>query len=113
MSLQALASLRRERQRPSGVVMVVVGKAPNLDDRPDVVVITPADKPSFLDWRPIVGLPIALFTVDGHEALGTQTLDALQAANAQLVASVWRETTLTLEEAHKPVLHRMWELLCL
>jgi hypothetical protein len=112
MSLQALASLRRARQRPASVVSIVVGKAPNVDDRPDVIAILPADKPAFMDWRPLVGLPVAVFTADGHEVLGTQTLDALQAANVQLIGTAWRETTLTHDEAHAPVLHRMWELLC-
>jgi hypothetical protein len=112
MSLQALSELRRNRQRPAGIVKVVVGKPPHLDDRVAVIVVTPTDRPAFMDWRPLVGLPIALFTADGHEVLGTQTLDALQAASVHLVGSAWRETTLSLDEAHKPVLHRMWELLC-
>lgn len=113
MSLSALRQLRIEGSKPASVVNVVVGKEPLLHERPDVIVILPGDKPAFLDWRPIVGLPVALFTVPGHELLATQTLDALQAVNARLIGSAWRNETLALEDAAKPVLHRMWEVLCL
>ncbi len=80
-----LSRKSRGRQRPAGVVSIVVGRRPYLDDRADLVVILPGDKPARLDWRPIVGLPVALFTADGHEALGAETVDALQAVDAKLV----------------------------
>lgn len=112
MSLDALRELRRAGSRPDSVVKVVVGRR-TADDRPDVICLTASDRPALMDWRAVIGLPVVLFTLDGFNDLGEQTLDAIRAAGGFVIAGAWRDGSVTTDEAIKPTLHRMWEALCL
>lgn len=113
MTLQALADTRRAGMKPDGIVKVVIGRRSTADDRPDVICVTAADRPAFMDWRAVIGLPVVLFTLDGFNDLGEQTLDAVRAAGGLVIAGAWRDSIVTTDEAIKPMLHRMWEVLCL
>lgn len=114
MSLDSLRDLRRSGSSPDVIVKVVVGRRiPALEASPDVITILPADQPALLDLRPIVGLPLALFVCPGSDELAESTLDALLAAGGRVHGAAWSDATCTTDEPTKPVLHRMWELLCL
>lgn len=112
MSLETLRELRRSGSKPDAVVKVVVGRR-TADERPDVICLTASDRPAFMDWRAVIGLPVVLFTLDGFNDLGEQALDAIVAAGGRVIAGTWRDATVTTDEAIKPTLHRMWEALCL
>jgi hypothetical protein len=112
MSLEALRQMRRAGDKPSGIVKVVVGRRlPVFESDADVITIAGADQPQFMDWRAVVGLPVALFVAPEGWEVGEQAYDALRAAGAKVLGVAWRDTTIA-PEAAAPVLHRMWGVLC-
>lgn len=114
MSLESLRQLRRAGERPSGVVKVVVGKRlPDVDGDVDVITVPADAQPQHMDWRPVIGLPLVLLVCEGATALAERTFDALMAAKCLPVGAVWGDATVTSDQPSKPVLRRMWELLCL
>lgn len=114
MSLHSLRQHRLQGSVPAGVVKVVVGKRlPAINARPDVIAVDAPDQPALMDWRPVVGLPLALFVCRGADPLAERVLDALMPAGCRLLGSAWHDAIESTDEAIKPVLHRMWEALCL
>lgn len=113
MSLQTLRELRRQRAKPDSLLKVVVGqRVPDFDARPEVISVIADDKPYLMDWRPVLGLPLALFVCRGAEALAVPVADAVVAAGGLLQGSAWGDTETSTDEAIKPVLRQMWEELC-
>jgi hypothetical protein len=114
MSLDALRELRRSHAKPDSLLKVIVGKrAPDFDTRPEVISVVEADQPALMDWRPVLGLPLALFVCQGAEALAVPVAEAAVAAGAHLQGSAWHDSETCTDEAIKPVLRQMWEVLCL
>ena len=115
MSLDAIRTMRRAGQKPA-VVMVVIGERPSLvDDDAGVVFIRPGDQPAGMDWRPLVGVLVAVFTLQPLPALTIAVLDALQAAGARLFGAA--DTTgvyAVVDEtgAGERLMQRSWRLLC-
>jgi hypothetical protein len=113
MTLQALRQVRLQGGKPSSLVKVVVGKrVPALESQPDLITVTDSDRPALMDWRPVVGLPVVLFVCRGADLLGEAVLDALVPAGCRLEGAAWWDATVSTDEETKPVLHRMWDLLC-
>lgn len=113
MSLETLGQLRRDGERPSGVLKVVVGKrVPAVDGDVDVIAVPMDAQPQHMDWRPVVGLPLVLLVCDGATALAERVFDALIAAKCKPIGAVWSDVVVTSDEPTKPVLRRMWRTLC-
>jgi hypothetical protein len=111
MSLETLRQMRRRGEVPS-LVKVVVGKRnPVIDADADVVSVATADQPRHMDWRAIVGLPVALFVCEGQSVLGEQVYDAVKPAGAKLLGVAWRDKVIGADSA-QPTLARMWRILC-
>jgi hypothetical protein len=113
MSLEALRELRRSGAKPDGLVKVVVGKRCAYDDCPDVISVSPSDRPLLMDWRAVVGLPLALFVCDGAEDQAERVLDAALAVNCKPFGACWSDGPVCSHEPSRRPLMRMWELLCL
>lgn len=114
MSLDALRQLRRQGERPTHVFVVVGKRLPALNDSPRVVAVSTGDQPAQMDWRPVVGLPVALFVCPGADLdLAERTFDAMTVAKCEPIGAVWPDVVVTTDEARKPILRQMWELLCL
>lgn len=112
MSLETLRHLRRNGERPDAVVKVVIGKRhAAIEASPDVVTVLALDQPAFIDWRPLVGLPVVLFVCDGANDLGERVLDCVKAAGCKLLGAVWSDVEVAPEVA-KPALQKMWRVLC-
>lgn len=116
MSLQALRSVRINRQKP-GVVMVVIGDLPKwFDYDHGTIVVRPQDEIARMDWRPMVGLLAALFLIGQDLGRFLAVLDALRSAGAVLFgAANWTGSYPLLTdstEEHERLLRRAWEQLC-
>lgn len=112
MSLDSLRQLRRQGEKPDSIVKVVIGRRhPVFEGAPDVVTVAAPDQPMFMDWRPVVGLPVAIFVCDDCSDLGERVFDAIKAAGGKFLGVVWRDTALAPEPA-QPVLNKMWRTLC-
>lgn len=113
MSLSTLRELRLSGAKPDGIVKVVVGKRTPADSRPDVVSVTSEDRPHLMDWRPLVGLPAAVFVCRGADDLAERTFDAITAAKCKPSGACWHDGPVSDDEPSRPILKRMWEALCL
>jgi hypothetical protein len=117
MSLRLLRDVRMSRLKP-GVVMVVLADLPAwLDDEdPRTIIVRPQAEPEHMDWRPMLGLPAAVFCRDEclHHML--TVLDALQHAGAKLFGAAASYGIFPLlvgaDEEHERLLRRGWEALC-
>jgi hypothetical protein len=69
-----------------------------------------------MDWRPLVGLTAAIFTMQPLPHLTIAVLDALQALEVKLFGAADQSGVHPLlegaDESHERLLQRMWELLC-
>lgn len=114
MSLQALADLRRSGVKPSGPIKVVVGKlVPAVDGYADIVAVPADAQPQHMDWRPLIGLPAVLLVCNGATPLAERVFDSMVAAKCSPIGAAWNDAVVTSDEPTKPVLRRMWEVLCL
>lgn len=114
MSLKTLAALRRGGEKPTGPIKVIVGRLhPAVDGDADVIVVPPDAQPQHMDWRPVIGLPTVLLVCNGANVLAERVFDALMAAKCLPIGGVWNEFVSTTDEPTRPVLRRMWEVLCL
>lgn len=86
MSLAAIRNMRMQRQKPDSVIWVVVGPVPkHFAHDIDVVAVPAGSEPEFMDWRPLVGLPVALFDAVGAPHLSLKVMEALKAANVRFM----------------------------
>lgn len=80
MSLDQLRSLRRARHRPSGPVIVLIGKAPRcFGDEPNEVVI--GAHPRGLDLSPLIGLSAHVFDMQDDMDLTRAVVGELEGLN--------------------------------
>jgi hypothetical protein len=117
MSLKVIRQLRRHGQKPSGVITVLAGQAPRwLEDDAGVVVVRAADDPRFMDWRPLVGLWVAVFSAHQEPARMLALLEALHQVGVKFYGMVDHTgaypTVLEPTERHELNLQRTWEALC-
>jgi hypothetical protein len=112
MSLSMLRDLRLDGQRPALVKLAIGAKRP-LDDRPDLIALGADAQPERMDWRPLIGLPVALFVGDGHGDVAQRAFESAVAAGALPIGAAWSDVEVSTDEAIKPSLRRMWEVLCL
>lgn len=114
MSLESLRALRRDGVRPPGVLKVVVGKrVPVVEGDADVIAVPPDAQPHHMDWRPVIGMPLVLLVCEGADPLAERVFDALMAAKCNPVGAVWRDVVVTTDHPTRPVLKKLWEVLCL
>lgn len=118
MSLEAIRDLRMHGQKPFGVVNVLIGRRPKSvhDDRA-LVVVRAKDDPRFMDWRPVVGLCVAVFAQQQDPMRMLAVLEALEQAGAQFFGTADPAGTFPMlvgaDGQHHRVLRQMWEALCL
>jgi hypothetical protein len=121
MSIDHIRDMRRARQKPSGVVTVVVGNLPNkFRNEPLMVEIKPGTNPALMDLRPLVGTWVAPIQIEGQQAALDQAVEALLKAGAKLFGFVSNGKAQTLcsfddsydQQKAKYVLYREWSALC-
>lgn len=117
MSLELLRALRMQRQKPAGVVSIILTNKPlSVDDSPALVVIKPTDEPQFMDLRPLVGLAVAVYSRDASPDQFLRLLDALEALKCKFFGAVTEDFVLPmLKDAtpkHAELLSRSWSTLC-
>lgn len=118
MSLADIRELRRKGKKPSGVVLVLIGPKPRwADDDGQLVVVAAHEDPRLMDWRPLVGLWVALLTGVGvAKARTLSVVEALEAAGAKFFGAADEHATYPLTVGagvrHELALRRNWDLLC-
>lgn len=85
MSLHDIRAMRLARSKPSGIVAVVVGELP-MAYRGDqtVIELKPGCQPRLMDWRPLVGVWVALYHVKTDWPVMDAAVKALTDAGAKL-----------------------------
>lgn len=89
MNLQDIREMRMRRFKPSGVIALVVGSVPawhrsNLD----VIQVLPGSQPQLIDWRPLVGIWVAVYETTKDAATVVALGDALDKAGVKLFGIV-------------------------
>lgn len=86
MSLQAIRDMRLRRVKPTGVLSVIVGKAPSFcRANAEVIELPRGCQPGLMDWRPVVGLWVAFYLVDKDWTVIDAAVKAADAAGAKLL----------------------------
>lgn len=116
MSLEAIRKLRLQRAKP-GLVWLVIGPAPKwLEDDATVIRLAPDAAPEFMDWRPVIGLTLAVFQTAPLADLALRAIDAAAAAGAVFFGAADHSGTYPMVEGagpeHHLALRRAWEHLC-
>lgn len=117
MSLQRIRDLRLRGQKPKGVVTVLLGTKPRwLDDGPGLVVVRATDDPRFMDWRPLVGLFVAVIAAQVEPDRMLATLDGLSAVGVRFFGIAdptgFYPLLVGANDAHRESLRKEWEALC-
>lgn len=124
MTLAAILDLRMKRQVPQCVLTVVIGEAPRAwKDDPSLIEIKPGSEPRLMDWRPVVGLPVAFYMVHEDWTLMDAAVESAHKAGAKLFGLVHKGTAHSLmldqgsESRHDQALAKnnllgMWGSLC-
>lgn len=85
MSLQDILEIRMNGMKPQGVVSLVIGEVPEaLRGNPMYVELAPGSNPKTMDWRPLVGVWVAIFHIRTDWPMVNAVADALEAANVKL-----------------------------
>ena len=118
MSLDLLRALRRQRQMPAGVISIVLSDKPlALHDSPSLVVIKSTDEPQFMDLRPLVGLPVALYSRSADADQFLRLLDVLESLQCKFFGAVTQDFVLPMLKGatprHAELLTQSWKNLCL
>lgn len=118
MSLELIRALRLQRQKPAGVVSIVLTDKPlAMDDSPALVVIKPTDEPQFMDLRPLVGLSVAVYARGASPYQFLRLLDALEALKCKFFGAVTEDFVLPMLKdptpRHVELLTQSWKTLCL
>jgi hypothetical protein len=99
MSLQSLSRLRVQGGAPKAI-WVVVGNCPeSIRDLPDTIAVT--EKPSAMDWRPVVGLHVDVFDLSNDNTLLGETIDAIEKASPKAVGVACDAGTVGLTQDHE------------
>lgn len=97
MSLAAILDLRMKRQVPQSVLTVVIGEAPKAwKPDPSLIEIKPGSEPRLMDWRPVVGLPVAFYMVLDDWNLMNAAVESAHKAGAKLFGFVHKGTAYSL-----------------
>lgn len=117
MSLESICRLRRHRQKPSGVVSIVFSDKPlQVEDSTGLVVIRSTDEPQFMDFRPLVGLSVALYGRGDVEAQMLRAIDALEVVKCKFFGAVTEKFVLPMTAdatpRHTELLAESWSALC-
>jgi hypothetical protein len=117
MSLQSLKDLRMSGHKPSGVVHIVFSDKPlQIDDSPALVVIRSTDEPQFMDLRPLVGLPVALYSRSADADQFLRLLDVLESLKCKFFGAVTQDFVLPMLKGatprHAELLTQSWKSLC-
>jgi len=85
MSLLDIRAMRLSRVKPSGVVTIVVGELPKTyRGDPTAIELKPGCQPQLMDWRPLVGVWVALYHVKTDWVVMDAAVKALTDAGAKL-----------------------------
>lgn len=116
MSLEAIRAVRLQNARP-GVVSLVIGPVPRWFEDDEQAIVIPEDcTPEFLDWRPVIGLSLAVFQTKPLPDLTLRVIAAANAAGARFYGAADHTGAYPLtadatdEQARN--LRRTWSLLC-
>ena len=117
MSLLTLRNLRLQGQRPSDVITVFIGSRPKWKEDGPALIVMPADaQPGLMDFRPLVGLWVALVTADDSYELAAKTMTAIKDAGAKFFGAAFPCGTYPCIQNPTPEHHRVLretrELLC-
>ena len=117
MSLATLRTMRLQRLRPADVVTVLIGQRPKWKEDSAALVVIPDDaQPGLMDFRPLVGLWVALVMAGDNYPLASKTMKAIEAAGAKLFGAALPCGTYPCIEnptqEHHRVLGATWNLLC-
>lgn len=117
MSLDSIRKLRLAGQKPSGVVTVLLGQRPRwFADDATSVIVRPVDDPRLMDWRPLVGLWVAVFVAGTQPDRFLALLQALEAAGVKFFGAADEAGTYPLvvdaTDQHHNNLYRTWVALC-
>jgi hypothetical protein len=111
MSLSQLRAIRRSGQRPSGQIMLVVGKAyPGYDSYPTEVVID-RDVSEF-DLRPLSGLAVNVIELRSDVPLTARVLEELRQVKAEVLGFATEAGEVGLNPEHEALLRRYRSTLC-
>lgn len=116
MSLADIRQARLAGFKPAGVTLVVIGPKPALDDGIDLVIVEPDARPESIDFRPLVGVWVAVMAVQSTPDRTLRVLAALHEAGVKFFgyADAKRTEPMTLNPGpeHHAVLRRSWEVAC-
>ena len=117
MSLSMLQALRRQHQKPAGVVSIVFTDKPLMvEDSAAMVVIRSTDSPELMDLRPLVGLCVALYGNDPDENQFLRLLTVLENLNCRFFGAVTKRFVLPMMKdatpRHAELLTLEWMDLC-
>lgn len=121
MTIEDIRTMRLARQKPAGVVTVVLGHIPKkLRSDALMVEIQPGANPSLMDLRPLVGVWVATIQIEGQEDALDQAVEALLKVGAKLFGFVREGKAETLclfsdpHDKHKAqyALYNEWRNLC-
>jgi hypothetical protein len=116
VSLSAIRAQRLDNVKPA-LVSLVIGPAPAwFDDDETAIVIPEHASPEFMDWRPVVGLTLAVFQTKPLPELTLRVIGEIERAGANLFGYAdhtgAHPLTLGATDAHRANLQRTWESLC-
>lgn len=121
MSLADIRTMRLARQKPSGVVTVVIGEIPKAHRADQLMVeVLPGSNPALLDWRPLFGVWVSVIHIAGDWNLTDQAVEAVSKAGAKLFGFARAGCFFPLANFDNPedtrkatwLLRQEWEALC-
>ena len=109
MSLEAIKQLRLEGYVPT-VVWVLCGQKGMraFGDGDSEVVVPEGQSPKQIDWRPLVGLHVDLFSRQA-DSLMLATMAAIEEAKPVALCIACAEDVIGLSDDHERILRRAWE----
>ena len=112
MTIEAIRRTRLDGKKPALVYVVIGPHAPIHDDH-TMLIVKDGARPEDMDWRPLVGIRVALIQTQARPALAQRVLQAAHDAGAEFVgtADPMGELSLIGPEI-EPALRRAREYLC-
>lgn len=121
MSLSDIKALRLARQKPSGVIAVVMGQIPKtLRAEPLLIEVLDNCQTTLEDFRPLIGVWVSVYKIKGSNGSSATLLEALQKAGAKLFGIVEDKKVICLAKFDKKEDQRRaewqmlkeWEMFC-